>query len=123
MYLTFLSVDWSKLTYISDEMVIPTLSRVRIDSLFQVNDTWSVIQDLEPVNSFRFAFWKTLGKEEKCKGFWRRMVCIFSIADLSTIVKAKTKIINKVLTQNDSAIGECIRDSVRQRENLNGIEV
>ena len=49
------------------------------------------------------------------------MVCIFSIADLSKIVKAKTKIINKVLTQNDSAIGECIRDSVRQRENLNGI--
>ena len=114
-------LDWSKVTYISDEMVIPTLSRVRIDSLFQENGTWKVIQDLEPVNRFRFAFWKKLGEEEKCKGFWRRMVCIFSIADLSKIVKAKTKIINKVLTQNDSAIGECIRDSVRQRENLNGI--
>ena len=98
-------------------MVIPTLSRVRIESLAQVNNSWTVIQDLEPVQRARFAFWKKLGKEEKCKGVWRRMICIFSIADLSTIVNAKSAIINKVLTQNDSVLGECIRDSVRQKEN------
>ena len=104
-------------------MVIPTLSRVRIDSLAQVNNSWSVIQDVEPVERARFAFWKRLGEEEKCKGGWRRMICIFSIADLSTIVNAKSSIINKVITQNDSALGECIRDSVRQKENLHGVVV
>ena len=99
-------------------MVIPTLSRVRIDSLSNVNGTWSVTQDLEPVEIFRFAYWKKLGEEEKCKGFWRRMVCIFSIADLSTIVKAQSPIINKVLTQHDPALGECIRDNVRLRDSM-----
>ena len=109
--------DWSKLTYVSDEMVIPTLSRVRIDSLFQVNNSWSVIQDLEPVDRFRFALWKNRGKE-KCKGFWRKESCVFSLADLPTLVKAKTPIINKVISEHDPAIGECIRDSVRQRDSM-----
>ena len=99
-------------------MVIPTLSRVRLESLSEVNGTWSVLQDKEPVINSRFAFWKKLGEEEKCKGFWRRMVCVFSLGDLSTIVKAQSPIINKVLTQHDPALGECIRDSVRLRDSI-----
>ena len=97
-------------------MVIPTLSRVRIDSLMQVNNTWSVIQDLDPVNSFRFALWSIRGL--KCEGFWRRQICVFSLADLPTLVNAKTPIINKVMTEHDPAIGECIRDSVKQRDSM-----
>ena len=110
--------EWAKLTYISDEMVIPTLSRVRIDSLYEVNGTWSVTQDLEPVRKFRFAFWKKLGNEERCKGFWRRMICVFSLADLSTMIRAKSPIINKVMTDHDPAIAECVRDNVRQRDSM-----
>ena len=97
-------------------MVIPTLSRVRLDSLSEVNGTWSVLQDQEPVISSRFAFWKKLGEEEKCKGFWRRQVCVFSIADLSTIVKSPSPIINKVMTDHDPALGECLRESVKKME-------
>ena len=98
-------------------MVIPTLSRVRIDSLYEVNGTWRVTQDLEPVRKFRFAFWKKRG-EERCKGFWRRMICVFSLADLSTMIRAKSPIINKVMTDHDPAIAECVRDNVRQRDSM-----
>ena len=99
-------------------MVIPTLSRIRIDSLSNANGTWSVTQDLEPIEIFRFAFWKKLGNKERCRGFWRRMICVFSLADLSTLVRAKSHIINKVMSDHDPAIAECVRDSVRQRDSM-----
>ena len=46
----------------------------------------------------------------------RNSVCVFSLADLSTIVSAQSILINKVMTEHDAAIGECLRDSVRKRE-------
>ena len=116
MTTTFSSLEWAKFTYIADEMVIPTLSRVRVDSLSEVNGTWSLLQDQKPVRIFRFAYWKKLGEEEKCKGYWRRKICVFSIADLSKIVKSSSPIINKVMTNHDPALGECLRESVRGKE-------
>ena len=103
--------DWAKFTKIPDEHVVPTLARVRLDSLTQVNGSWTVTQDLVPVPKYRFAKWKG-----RCRGVWRHGVCVFSIADLSTIIKAGSALVNKVMTQHDPAIGECIRDSVRRRE-------
>ena len=35
----------------------------------------------------------------------RHEVCVFSMEDLSTIIKSGGTIINKVMTENDSAIG------------------
>ena len=63
----------------------------------------------------------------------RHSVCVFSILDLSTILKSGGQIVNKVMTVHDAAIGqsdmsdmtgltyiyiagECLRDSVRRRE-------
>ena len=51
---------------------------------------------------------------------WRNGVCVFSLADLSTIVNAQSILINKVMTKHDASIGECLRDRVRQREMLEG---
>ena len=47
-------------------------------------------------------------------------MCVFSLADLSTIVNAQSILINKVMTKHDVAIGECLRDSVRQRDMVEG---
>ena len=105
-----LSADWAKFTRIADEHVMPSLARVRLDSLTQVNGSWTMTQDLVPVPKYRFARWKG-----RCRGVWRRGVCVFSIADLSTIIKARSALVNKVITKHDPAIGECLRDSVRQR--------
>ena len=110
-----MSADWAKLTYIPDEHVIATLSRVRLDSLVQDNDTWIVAQDLVPLPRYHFALWGG-----RCEGIWRNSVCVFSLADLSTIVNAQSILINKVMTENDPAIGECLRDSVRQRDMVEG---
>ena len=52
----------------------------------------------------------------KCEGIWRNSVCVFGLADLSMIINAQSILINKVMTEHDAAIGECLRDSVRQRE-------
>ena len=38
----------------------------------------------------------------------RHSVCVFSLEDLSTIIKSGGLIINKVMTVNDSAIGRYI---------------
>ena len=45
---------------------------------------------------------------------------MFGLADLSMIVNAQSILINKVMTEHDPAIGECLRDSVRQREMVEG---
>ena len=110
-----MSSEWAKLTYIADEHVIATLSRVRLDSLTQVNSTWTMTQDLVPVPRYHFARWSG-----RCAGIWRNGVCVFSLADLSTIVNAQSIFINKVMTNHDAAIGECLRDSVRQRDMVEG---
>ena len=113
-----MSADWAKFTYIPDEHVLATLSRVRLDSLFQENDTWIVAQDLVPLPRYHFALWG--GDDVRCEGIWRNSVCVFSLADLSTIVNSQSILINKVMTENDPAIGECLRDSVRQRDMVEG---
>ena len=95
--------------------MIATLSRVRLDSLSQVNSTWTMTQDLVPVPRYQFARWSG-----RCAGIWRNGVCVFSLADLSTIVNAQSILINKVMTKHDVAIGECLRDSVRQRDMVEG---
>ena len=110
--------DWAKQTKIADEHVIPTLARVNIDTLSQGRGNWIVTQDLEPVPKYRFARWYGDGR---CEGVWRHEVCVFSLADLSTIVKARSALINKVMTKHDSAIGECLRDSVRMREIMENV--
>ena len=114
-----MSADWAKLTYIADEHVIPTLARVRLDSLVQDNDTWSVTQDLVPLPRYHFQWWG--GDDARCEGIWRNSVCVFGLADLSMIVNAQSILINKVMTEHDAAIGECLRDSVRQREMVEGL--
>ena len=110
-----MSADWAKLTYIADEHVIATLARVRLDSLVKSNGTWIVTHDLVPVPRYHFARWYG-----RCAGIWRNGVCVFSLADLSTIVNAQSILINKVMTKHDATIGECLRDGVRQREMLEG---
>ena len=98
--------------------MIPTLARVRLDSLVQDNDTWIVVQDLVPLPRYHFALWG--GHGVRCEGIWRHSVCVFSLADLSTIVNSQSILINKVMTQTDPAIGECLRDSIRQRDMVEG---
>ena len=46
----------------------------------------------------------------------RNNVCVWSILDLPTILQSGKFIINKVMTNYDPVIGECLRDSVKKRE-------
>ena len=48
--------------------------------------------------------------------FFRHSVCVWSILDLPTILQSGKMIINKVMTNHDPVIGECLRDSVKKRE-------
>ena len=111
-----MSEEWSRLTYVPDEHVVATLARVNLDSLSEENDTWTMTQDLIPLPRYHFAQWG----EENCKGILRNSVCVFSLADLSTIISAQSILVNKVMTEHDAAIGECLRDSVRKREVAEG---
>ena len=104
-------LEWSESTFIPDEMVIPTLAR--ISEMNMDNGIWSVKQDNTPLPRYHFQLWET-----DCRGTYRHSVCVFSLADLSTIIKSQSIVINKVMTKYDAAIGECLRDSVRQREML-----
>ena len=99
--------------------MIPTLFRVRLDSLVQDNDTWIVAQDLVPLPRYHFQWWG-FGDGVRCEGIWRNSVCVFGLADLSMIINAQSILINKVMTEHDAATGECLRDSVRQREIVEG---
>lgn len=105
-------LEWSKDTWISDEHVIATLSR--ISEMTQTeNGTWIVTQDNIPVDRFHFQKWY-----HGCRGELRHGVCVFSLMDLSTIVSAQSIRINKVMSDKDPSLAECIRDSVRRRERL-----
>ena len=103
--------EWSKLTLVSDEMVIPTLARV--SEITEVTGGWTVKQQSSPLPRYHFQVW-----HRGCRGKLRHGVCVFSLADLSTILRSQSIVINKVMTKHDVTIGECLRDSVRQREIL-----
>ena len=98
--------------------MIPTLARDNIDTLYQISGAWIVTQDLVPLPRYHFQWWG--GDDARCEGVWRNSVCVFGLADLSMIVNAQSILINKVMTEHDAAIGECLRDSVRQREMVEG---
>ena len=101
--------EWSKLTAVADEMVIPTLAR--ISEVTEIPGGWVVKQDNTPLPRYHFQLWN-----RGCRGVLRHSVCVFSLADLSTILRAGSIVINKVMTEHDVTIGECLRDSVRRRE-------
>ena len=103
--------EWSKVTFIPDEMVIPTLAR--ISDITGANGTLAAKQEYTPLPRYHLQRWY-----RGCRGTLRHSVCVFSLADLSTIIKSQSIVINKVMTEYDAAIGECLRDSVRQREIL-----
>ena len=95
---------------------------------------WEVSQDFSTKPSFHFQMFDYDGKSG-CRGILRQgkivtqhyflntldvlprnNVCVWSILDLPTILQSGKLIINKVMTQHDPVIGECLRDSVRKRE-------
>ena len=92
-------------------MVIPTLAR--ISEVTEVSGDWTVKQENTPLPRYHFQLW-----HRGCRGVMRHAVCVFSLADLSTILRAQSIVINKVMTEHDAIIGECLRDSVRVRELL-----
>ena len=102
-------LNWAKHTFVSDEHVIPTLAR--ISETVNTGDQWSVRQDNVPEPRYHFQLWWT-----NCRGVKRHGVCVFSLEDLSTIVKADCIRINKVISHLDPVIAECLRDAVRSRE-------
>ena len=73
-------------------------------------------QDYIPLPRYHFQQWHH--RDRECRGKIRHGVCVFSLADLSTILRAGSIVINKVMTKKDVTIGECLRDSVRRRERL-----
>ena len=96
-------------------MVIPTLARV--SEVTEVTGGWTVKQQSSPLPRYHFQLWQHRHKVG-CRGKLRHGVCVFSLADLSTILRSQCIVINKVMTKHDVTIGECLRDSVRQREIL-----
>merc|ERR1719342_1433860 len=111
-------LEFCKYTYIPDETVIATLSRIsdmipnQNSSGFNSSTSWLVKQNYQPLSKFHFQLWSS----SECRGTMRHDVCVFSLADLSTILKAQSIVINKVMTVHDPTIGECLRDNVRRRE-------
>merc|ERR1719342_878809 len=111
-------LEFCKYTYIPDETVIATLSRIsdmipnQNSSGFNSSTDWLVKQNYEPLGRYHFQLWSSI----ECRGTIRNSVCVFSLADLSTILKAQSIVINKVMTVHDPTIGECLRDTVRRRE-------
>ena len=113
--------------------MIPTL--VTISNITQDRDgVWQVTQDFSPKPNFNFAMFKYEFNSTSCRGIirlakiinkvykkkrqnvFRHSVCVWSILDLPTILQSGKIIINKVMTEHDPVIGECLRDSVRKRE-------
>jgi len=103
-------LEWSKTTQIPDEMVVPTLAR--ISSLEMVNHTWVVEQSYEPQPNYRFAKW-----DGGCHCGRRNGVCVFCLKDLSTILKSGGYIINKVRSDFEPFLAECLIDVIRGRNN------
>ena len=51
-----ISIDWSRTTYVSDELVIPTLAR--ISDMSQINDSWWIVkQENVPLPRYHFQLW------------------------------------------------------------------
>jgi len=111
-------LEFCKDTAVPDETVIATLSRIsdmipnQNSSGFNSSTSWLVKQNYQPLSKFHFQLWSS----SECRGTMRNDVCVFSLADLSTILKAQSIVINKVMTVHDPTIGECLRDNVRRRE-------
>ena len=106
-------LEWAKYTYISDETVVATLARVS-EVRWRRDGTWEVRQDHEPLGRYHLQLWD----QGACRGVMRHGVCVFSLLDLSTILSANTILINKVMTEHDAAVAECLRDNIRKREVL-----
>ena len=104
-------LDWSKTTAVPDEMVVPTLAR--ISAMEMVDGKWMVQQDYVPQPRYHFQMWYW-----GCRGVWRNGVCVFSLKDLSTIVSSGCYIANKVRSDYEPYLAECLRDATRQREEL-----
>ena len=102
-------VEWSKTTMVPDEMVVPTLAR--ISSVTMKGDTWFVEQNNVPQPPYHFALWYS-----GCRGTMRNKVCVLSLKDLSTILKLGYYLINKVRSDFEPVIAECLRDVVRNKE-------
>ena len=47
---------------------------------------------------------------------------MLSLADLAAISRSRSSVINKVMTEHDAAIGECLRDSVTRRQHRLEVE-
>ena len=106
-------LDWARLTFIADEMVIPTLARIS-EATEQANGSWVVKQDNVPLGRYHYQLWK----HKQCHGKLRHSVCVFSLSDLASILQSQCIIFNKVMSDYDPVIAECIRDNVRNREIL-----
>ena len=104
-------IEWSKTTSVPDEMVVPTLAR--ISAVKMSNDRWLVDQSYVPKPRYHFQLWYS-----GCRGKWRNAVCVFSLKDLSTIVRSGCYLVNKVRSDFEPYLAECFRDVVRKREML-----
>ena len=102
-------IEWSKTTAVPDEMVVPTLAR--ISHIQKVEDKWEVKQDYVPQPRYHYQMWYW-----GCRGVWRNGVCVFSLKDLSSILKSGCYLANKVRSDYEPYIGECLRDAVKKRE-------
>ena len=102
-------IEWSKTTAVPDEMVVPTLAR--ISNIQRVQDKWVVQQDYVPRPRYHYQMWYS-----GCRGVWRNSVCVFSLKDLPSILKSGCYLANKVRSDYEPYIGECLRDAVKIRE-------
>ena len=105
-------IKWSRTTVVPDEMVVPTLAR--ISSCIQENESWVVEQNYVPHKMYHFQSWLDTGGG--CRGRWRNTVCVLSLRDVSTIIRFGSYIANKVRSDYEPYLAECIRDAVKQRE-------
>ena len=109
-------LDWSKTTAVPDEMVVPTLGTISAVRL--VDGSWVVEQDYVPQPRYHFQLWYW-----GCRGVWRSEVCVFSLKDLSINVQSGCYIVNKVRSDYEPYLAECCRDSVRNREKLEKVNI
>ena len=86
----------------------------QIKSILSISSPSTVLVNYLKDNG-QFQNWGTTD----CYGVIRNTICVWSLPDLPTILKNKTKyIINKFRSDVDPFIIECIRDNIRQREAL-----
>ena len=104
-------LEWSKTTAVPDEMVVQTLAR--ISSVKLIGQEWQVEQNYVPLPRYHFQLWY-----QGCRGKMRNAVCVFSIKDLSTILKSSCYLVNKVRSDFEPFLAECVRDVIQKREVL-----